>query len=112
RGGVDLRAGPVLVRGRRVVLTQGGGAGISRLQGQVGRALPVGGIELDADVAIPLILVRVEVIAGEGEPAAKVELERRVGRLALALGAEVVEADVLAAHEDAVRLSVTVDVDT
>jgi len=64
-----------------------------------------------ADVAVELTLVRVKVITGEREPAAKIHLERGVPGLALSLSGDVVQADVLAAHEHAVRLSVAVYVD-
>src|SRR6202041_3328865 len=74
--------------------------------------LPVGGVELDADGAFPLILMCVEVITGQLEPVVEVHLERGIGGLALALNVAVVKADVLAAHEHAVGLPVTVHVDT
>ena len=74
--------------------------------------MPIGGIELDAEVAVVLILVRVEVVAGHREPVAKVRLERCIGSLALSLRTDVVQADVLAAHEHAVGLPVTVHIDT
>ena len=63
-------------------------------------------------VAVVLVLVRVEVIAGQLEPVVKVHLERGIGGLALALCAVVVQPDVLATHEHAVGLPVTVHVDT
>src|SRR5262249_52247975 len=70
------------------------------------------GIELDAEVAIPLLLVRVKVIAGQREPVPKVDLERRIGGLALTLSGDVVQADILTAHEHTIGLPVTVHVDT
>ena len=54
----------------------------------------------------------VEVIAGQLESVVEVHLERGIGGLALALDGAVVKADVLAAHEHAVGLPVTIHVDT
>src|ERR1700733_9086716 len=54
----------------------------------------------------------VEVIAGQLESVVEVHLERGIGGVALALYGAVVKADVLAAHEHAVGLPVTVHVDT
>ena len=108
-GGVQVRAIPARL-GRAV----GAGhrlAGVARLRGHVGRALPVGGVELDAGGAIELVLVRVEIVAGDGEAAAQIRLERGIAGLALALGGGVVQADVLAAHEHPVGLAIAVDVD-
>ena len=77
----------------------------------VSRALPIGGIELEADAAFPLILMSVKVVTRQREPVAQVRLERHIGGLALALDGAVVKADVLAAHEHAVGLPVTVHID-
>ena len=74
--------------------------------------MPIGGIELDADGAFPLILMCVEIIAGQFQPVVEVRLERHIGGLALALNAAVVKADVLATHEHAVGLPVTIHIDT
>jgi hypothetical protein len=67
---------------------------------------------LKADAAFVLCLMRVEVIAGQLQPVVQVHLERRIGGLALALNSAFVKADVLASHEHAVGLPVTVHIDT
>src|SRR6185437_2919832 len=112
--GVDVRARPG--RGvritRRVVLAQCGAAGVSRLQRHVGRALPVGGIELDADAALVLVLMRIKEVAGQRETVAEVRLERPIDRVTLTLNGGVVKTDVLATHEHAVGLPITVHIDT
>src|SRR5579871_761343 len=54
----------------------------------------------------------VEVIAGQFQSVVEVQLERRIGGLALALNGAVVKANVLATHEHAVGLPVTIYIDT
>src|SRR5581483_3216074 len=106
--GVDVRTRPggsVRIT-RRVVLAQRGAAGVSRLQRHVGRALPVGGIELDADAALVLVLMRVKEVAGQRQTVAEVRLERSIDRVTLALNGGVVQTDVLATHEHAVGLPI------
>src|SRR6202044_1234092 len=106
-----LRARPSRVWRRRIVLTQRRGARVVRLQRHVRRALPVGRIELEADVAVVLPLLRVEVVAGQFESITKIGLERSIAGLSLALDVRFVEADVLASHEHAVGLAVAVYID-
>ncbi len=106
----DVRPRPVGVLRRSVVLTQRSGAGVPRIERHVRGTLPVGGIELYAEGTVPLVLVGVEIVAGHRQAVAQIRLERCIDGLALALGLQVVQGDILTPHEYTVGLAVTIDV--